>query len=253
MLGVVQAAGVIAIEAGKCPVCGKDHGELKESKPSKADAGTLAQNFKRETEATVARGLAMTPKKKAYISPTMLGVVHCKCGNKYADQSAMTTMEFARAADSAGMTHRDASVSYLDGAKVLDEKYADKIGAVKTGLEARLGAAAVEPVWRIAGERADASLAGGPTAYPPGTCAAQGAFLVMLENGHNIATAMTEQWYHPKEQPTKGKVDFWDERDGARKPGSEPFAHNSTVPPCGACELIVPLLFCSEEKTECRG
>ncbi|HEY0133133.1 MAG TPA: hypothetical protein VGB85_03610 [Nannocystis sp.] len=86
---MVQAAGVVALEAGNCPVWGRNHGELKESKVTKADADGLAAKFKAETEATVAHGLTLKQKKKVYISPTMLGVVHCKCGNKYADQSAM--------------------------------------------------------------------------------------------------------------------------------------------------------------------
>ncbi|HEY0133131.1 MAG TPA: hypothetical protein VGB85_03600 [Nannocystis sp.] len=72
-----------------------------------------------------------------------------------------------------------------------------------------------------------------------------------MNDGHNIAAAMTEQWYHPKEAPTRGKVDFWDERDGPREFASDYFPHGSTVPPCRACELIVPLMFCSGEGQKC--
>jgi hypothetical protein len=68
LVGVIQATGMVtAVEAGKCPVCGKDHGDFEETKETKADAKGLSSKFhdfvqKRAPEDGYS---------------TMLGVVHC--------------------------------------------------------------------------------------------------------------------------------------------------------------------------------
>jgi hypothetical protein len=46
LAGVIQAFGmVVAVEAGKCPVCNKDHGDFKETAATKVDAQGLSNKF----------------------------------------------------------------------------------------------------------------------------------------------------------------------------------------------------------------
>ncbi|MCY0989761.1 DUF4150 domain-containing protein [Nannocystis sp. ILAH1] len=108
LLGVIQNCGpVIAVPEDVCTVCGKTHEAFQESEATTADASTLATNFKAAVKPAVQSGVS---------SPqTMLGVVHCKCGKKYADQSGLTTVELCEAAK--GMKHPSGvTTSYKDGA-----------------------------------------------------------------------------------------------------------------------------------------
>ena len=255
VLGVIQMGGLVtAVEEGQCPICDKSHGDLSESDQSKADAGSLAGAFRGEVEAAAARGAAMDPPVKVSVN-TMLGVVHCKCGNKkYADQSAMTTIEFANAAKAAGMVHvPESDVSYVEGPAALDAAYAETLDRVKTGIGGHLGNSDVfQETWAEAEERAKKSNKNrsGPAAYPPGTCAAQGALLLLMDDGA-LPAAMTEEWFSRHGSKTQAPIKYIDARSGKREVKVEKFKPGKTVPPCEACELIVPLLICDGGKDDC--
>jgi len=254
LMGVIQMSGLVTlIEDGLCPICGKNH-TFEETPATKADAGTLAANFKAELDAAAARGAVMVPPRKVSAS-TMLGVAHCKCGKKYADQSAMTTIEFCKAADGAGMKHEDGSVTYLEK-DTLTLAYEAKLARVKAQIAARMANSELfQKTWEKATKKAKESddnrtNPNHPAAYPPGTCAAQGALLLLLNDGA-IPTAMTERWHSSGGNKTQAPIAFIDARGEARVQKLEKFKVGETVPPCGACELIVPLLICDGGKTEC--
>lgn len=254
MLGVIQMSGLVtAVEDGECPVCKKNHGDLKETEETKADAGGLAAKFKIEVEAAAAIGKLKTPPVRVSAN-TMLGVVYCKCSKKYADQSAMTTVEFCQAAAASGMKHpQGATVSYADGKGALDEAYEATLNQVKERLKEHMGNSELfQKTWARAEGRARRSdeNRSGPAAYPPGTCAAQGALLLLLNEGALVGS-MTERWFSSGGSKTQSPIEFIDNRTGVREKKVEKFKPGDTVPPCKVCELIVPLMICDGGKTKC--
>ncbi|MCY0994417.1 DUF4150 domain-containing protein [Nannocystis sp. ILAH1] len=259
LLGVIQASGMVtAVEAGPCPICEKSHGELAETEQTKVDAGGLAANFDAQVKPVIAKAKALDPPVEIPVS-TMLGVVECKCGKKYADQSAATTVELCNAAKGAGMVHpADVTLSYGDGKDPLNAAYEASLKAVHERVGARLGQSALfRETWEKARARAAHSDEmrhkdkNTPAAYPPGTCAAQKTLLLLL-NDNALPAAMTERWYSHRGSKTQAPIKFLDERQGPRKEVIDKFKQGATVPPCGACELIVPLLLCDGGKTSCE-
>lgn len=245
LLGVIQESGeVIAVEAGNCPMCGKDHGDFGETKTTKTSAGALANNFQRELTAVGAQ------------ARVMLGVVECKCGKKFADQSGATRIELCKAAKSAGMKHAEGvTLSYATPLKIPD-KLAKR---VTDGLWGHLGDRKTfrskwtwaDMVFQKHQKKPAKDEAPLPAAYPPGSCAAQGALLLLM-NDDALPSAMTEQWFSSDGTPTKGLVEHIDASSGARMVRSSTFGHGSTVPPCKTCEIVVPLLLCPGTKTTCE-
>ena len=255
LMGVIQASGMVtAVETGQCPICEKSHGELKETPQTRTDASALAAAFKGQIAGATMKGQAMDPPVKVSAN-TMLGVVECKCGKKYADQSAMTTVELCNAATSAGMKPPSGvTVSYADGRGALDLAYEEKLKQVKATMARHLGNSGVfRDTWNQAEQRARASNENrsGPAAYPPGTCAAQGALLLLMEDGA-LPTAMTEQWFSGGGSKTQAAIEYIDNQAGLRQVKLEKFKPGQTVPPCTACELLVPLLICDGGKPTCE-
>lgn len=259
LMGVINPDGsVIAVEAGKCPICEKaeGHGALQESQQSKADAGSLAKSFEKQVDAASEKGAAKVPKVSVSAN-TMLGVVICQCDRKYADQSAMTTVELCNAASEAGMKSPPGiTLSYADGRNALDQGYLETLNKVKKRLEELLGNSSVfRRAWGKAEERARQSDANrqGPAAYPPGTCAAQKALLLLMDEGA-LPAAMTEQWFSSKNQPTQASVKYIqiDPSTANRESKVGKFDPGQTVPPCGTCEIILPLLLCDRGKLSCE-
>ncbi|MEM7435256.1 MAG: PAAR-like domain-containing protein [Myxococcota bacterium] len=245
LMGVIQLSGMVtAVPAGKCPVCGEDHGPLEESEESKADAGSLAGAFRQR--------LAWITDPDMSVS-TMLGVVHCKCGSKkYADQSGLTSVEFCQAAS--GYEHpANVTYSYIASSKRAQRRArGEHRNRVKVGLGGHLGnSQAFKDTWAKAEERARYSKKSGPKAYPAGACAAQGALLLMMDDGA-IAGAMTEEFFQSKGKPMGGRIKHIDLRSGVKEIAIEPFEAGDTVPPCRTCELIVPMMLCTNGKTKCH-
>ncbi|MFZ6177603.1 PAAR-like domain-containing protein [Nannocystis pusilla] len=258
LLGVIQASGLVtAVEAGPCPICEKSHGDFAETEQTKVDAGGLAANFETQVRPIIIEMEAMTPKKPFPVS-TMLGVVACKCGKKYADQSAATTVELCNAAK--GMIHpANVTLSYRDAKPVKEKAYLDTLSDVEARMGKLLGKSSLfEKRWEEASQRSlesdklrKAKVSGTAAAYPPGTCAAQKTLVLLLEDGA-LAAAMTERWYNSKGDKTQAPIKFVDGRVQPRQEIVDKFEHGTTVPPCGACELLVPLLLCDGGKLQCE-
>lgn len=260
LLGVIQASGLVtAVEAGPCPICEKNHGELAETEQTKVDAGGLAAKFEAEVRPLIKEAKARIPPEDLPVS-TMLGVVACKCGKMYADQSAATTVELCNAAKGAGMIHpANVTLSYREAKPVKDKAYLDTLSDVEQRMGKLLGNSLLfEKKWEEASRRAVESdklrkinASKTPAAYPPGTCAAQKTLVLLLEDGA-LAAAMTERWYSSKESKTQAPIKFRDARVHPREEIIDKFKHGATVPPCGACEVIVPLLLCDGGKIQCE-
>ena len=92
------------------------------------------------------------------------------------------------------------------------------------------------------------------TAYPPGSCAAQSALILLRDDG-GVPAAMTEQLFSSLDAergvPTKTPIRYIDNRNGQMEVTERGFAPGETVPPCGSCELLVPLLLCADDEAVC--
>lgn len=232
MLGVLQATGfVTAVEGTECPLCGEaPHAGLKETDATKADAGTLSSNYDKRRE-------ELSKKHKDFSRPTMLGVVHCKCPKKYADQSGATSQTLCKAADDSGMKHPTGAPDVK--ARIQAHANNDKV---------------FKDTWQKAEDWHDRSKKDEtlPIGYPPGACAAQGALVLCLDD-KGLPKAMTEQWYHPKGAETARAIRYIDATDPGGKwvVKDRKFKNGETTPPCASCEIIVELLLCFKEEDKC--
>lgn len=252
MLGVVQDSGSVIFVTGddKCTLCKKSHGKqgsIKETQATKVNAERLAKKLA----------------AKKYPHATMLGVVQCKCKAKhYAERSGETDNDFCVSAEALGWHHaqtpkKDEEQEEEEGEDADAENDADGV-ATENGvfkfLKRRFQQRAdeVETVWVDAGKeyqkfRRNQQL---PAAYPPGRCAAPKALLLVLED-EAFPAGITEQWFHPEGRPTRGKIKFRDRASGTVVAG--PFAHGKTVPPCGTCCVLLPMMICPEvQERQCR-
>jgi hypothetical protein len=243
MMGVLQTTGFVTAVDGKdaCPLCDKQHGSLEETKETKVDASALASKLD-----------AMLKSKKGRRLVTMLGVVQCKCGQKYADHSSMTLFEFCDVVKELGWHAPPGSLSIddINDNEKTDKAYNDTRAKVRDRLLNRCSDSpkAVEAVkrWADAEELASESYQNREkaAAYPPGVCAAQKA-IVLVWDGGAYPGALTEQWFHSKSKPTTSPIQFFDAAAG--KVDVRAFEHGETVPPCKTCELIIPLMLCPGE------
>jgi len=234
LMGIIQPGGLANTgPVEKCPNCGKGHDGLQETggeEGSKADAGALAGTYN-------ARLVGSTDDVRC-----MLGVVQGKCGTKYADRSGATSGEFAGAADDAGMRHHD----------VITVKRAGRASKRRT-LDAIKKHLANDDLFKETLADAqrchDAALADRslPQANPPGTCAAQGAMVLLLERECR-PVAMTEEWFSSLGSDMVGTVAFIDQR---AEP-SDTFGNGDTVPPCGTCVVMLPLVLCDDKAPDCE-
>ncbi|HEX5746935.1 MAG TPA: PAAR-like domain-containing protein [Archangium sp.] len=239
MMGVLQATGFVTAVTGKdaCPLCGKQHDALEETEKTKVGASELASKLD-----------TMVGAKKGRRLVTMLGVVQCKCGQKYADQSAVTLLEVCDVIKHLGWHAPTGSLS-IDARDEDDKTYTATRERVHSHLLKRLGETNVNPIWDRADRRAKKSDRDrtGPAAYPPGTCAAQKTLLLALDGGA-YPGGLTEQFFHSKGKPTGAPIQFFDESQG--QVVVRTFEHGTTVPPCRTCELIIPLMLCPGDKEE---
>lgn len=238
MLGVVQAAGAVVFVTGddKCPLCKKSHGKqgsIKETKATKVNAERLAKKLA----------------KKEYPNATMIGVVQCRCKAKhYAERSGETDNDFCASAEALGWHHAQVPKS---------EDQEENEGSDADGFSNRNGVLAflknrfkertdaVEDIWVDADNefqkfRRNQQL---PAAYPPGRCAAPKALVLVMQD-KAFPGGITEQWFHPEGKPTRGQIKFRDRVSGTVVAG--PFEHGKTVPPCGTCCVLLPMMICPE-------
>lgn len=247
LAGAIHAAtGVITVEGSReeCPICEESpHGDFGESKKSKASAKSIANKLK------VTLGVDTSLQ-------TMLGVVHCRCGQKYADHSGGVCREFVAAAGGY-MTHPagfSASIKGRAGKAARRASATARRAALLGALTAQTGSGpAAQRAIDDALERAAQSRTGeGPVANGPGACGAQGALILVLEAGH-LASAMTEQWFSNHGQATAQRIAFTRiRRDGKRIPiPPKPVGHGQSAPPCENCRFLVPMLICPKDKDKC--
>ncbi len=234
MLGLIQAGGLGNTgPVEKCPICGKSHEGLQETggeEGSKANVGALAGAYR-------ARLVGAEEDTRC-----MLGVIHGKCGTKYADRSGAATGEFAGAADDAGMRHHPV-ITFKRAGRASKRATLDAIKK-HVGNDA-LFDKTLGDAQRIH-EQALANKAL-PQANPPGTCAAQGAMVLLLER-ECLPVAMSEEWFSSQGTDMVGTVDFVDLRPQPRNT----FRNGDSVPPCGTCVVMLPLVLCDDEKPECN-
>lgn len=254
MLGVLQACGQFTVvEAGECPICHEEHKALVESEATKADASVLARNFRATLDA--ARPQWNNKKRKKPIR-TMLGVAHCRCNTKYADQSSATTVELCRAAAASGMKHLNGvSASHGRSKGALDKVDITRIHDAMKRISK--GAGSFQTNWQFAEFRAAQSIDDNfdtITAYTPGSCAAQSALILLRDDG-GVPGAMTELLFSSLDADqgvsAGAAIQYIDNRDGQMKETERQFAPGETVPPCGTCELLVPLLLCDDDGAVC--
>jgi len=86
-----------------------------------------------------------------------------------------------------------------------------------------------------------------PAHYPPGSCAGPKALVLALGDGAYV-TGLTERWFHSARQRTEGKVEYLRSDQSEVKLGS--FGHGESVPPCGSCNIILPLMLCAKDKNQ---
>jgi hypothetical protein len=264
MVGVVQASGSVTyVEAGKCPICGKKHGEFAESGATKVDAATLSNEFHDRVRQQV-------PDNDSYT--TMLGVVQCRtCSRKYGDHSSGTLKEFTKAADAAGILHPAATDSFADrllepnGRMPAALKKARQDRVMKA-MTARIGDKAKKLAANAKRAVQKSAKGTGPTAYPLGICGGQGALVFALDS-HALPKAMTERLYSVKRKepvarrwmgisvagtPTAPIEHDVVGADGVRSRVSRSFTSGESVPPCKTCVIVLPVLICPEPEYKCQ-
>lgn len=86
-----------------------------------------------------------------------------------------------------------------------------------------------------------------PQVNVPGSCAAPRALLLIREDG-GIPAALTERWCGG--QTMANPVEHFDDSSDKRvRVTRRVFNYGDSVPPCRACDVILPLLLCNEEET----
>lgn len=98
--------------------------------------------------------------------------------------------------------------------------------------------------WKEAGRRAKrfSKTKKGQPYYPPGACAAQKALRQAREVGA-LRGSLTEQFFSSA-GPMASPIFYVDE-SGNTVPRM--FSHGESVPPCGTCEVMLPMLLCLDE------
>lgn len=234
LLGVLQAAGLIAVTGDECPLCNEaPHEGLMETDATQEDAGDLEAAYDARRQTAPRRHWK---KRRA----TMLGAVRCKTDERYADQSGPTSDLLVGAAQDCRMHHPDAGT----GAAHVLERIQHHAGNDAICEEL------FEQAATYAQESADDETL--PIGYPPGSCAAQGALVLCLDDG-GLPIAMTERWFSPSGEPTGRPIRYIEaSEDGVWTVNDRQFNPGETVPPCSTCEVLVELLLCFKEEDECN-
>lgn len=233
LLGVIQGPLMIVVEGGPCPICeDANHGDLAESDPTQAEAKSLESKLK-------SAGFGAD-------DINMLGVVHCQCGK--AKAAARSTMQrsgdFTKAA-SGYLTPK--YENFASSNAVLAEF--EKRSPNKKAFKIAVGEAEARRKRFLAQQKAAWGKA--PQVNVPGSCAAPRAILLLLmDNG--LPGALTERWCGGGKMANP--VEHFDETGGERKRVVDRvFGQGESVPPCGACDAILPAILCSKDKSCHQG
>lgn len=229
LLGVIQGPLLVVVEGNEtCPDCKQTGHKLEESNSTKGEAASLESTLK-------AAGFAAR-------DISMLGVAHCRCGK--AKSAARSTMQ--RSGD-----FSKAASGYITPAY---EEYASP-DAVLAKIRAKTrDNAACDLAISIAKDRrktfeelSKADRAKAPQVNVPGTCAAPRALLLLLADG-GLPGKLTERWCGSNTMANP--VAHYDDSASTRKFVTDrTFQYGDTVPPCLACDLLLPLLLCDKDKS----
>lgn len=238
LMGLVQTPGaLIRLTDGKCDICEKKkHSPLEEKQATRVDAKLLAS-----------RVTAMVRAKPGRKLSTMLGVMQCKCGKKYADHSRATLIEVAKIIrdlgwnpptgmisidQSRGAKNRAAEAWYPQFHAQLSERLGDKVkGPLEKGMQAF--------------ERSNSNRKL-PAAYPPGACAAQKTVFRAVGDGA-YPEGITERSFSSAGKPLEGEIEFM---NGEGQVVVQQFPDGVSVPPCKTCVIMLPVILCPEDKEE---
>jgi hypothetical protein len=178
-----------------------------------------------------------------------------KCGKKLADHAGVTRDEFPSPARAAGCSPPEAgglsvtvaqdSPQYLATDRARTRTFRDRANQIA-------GRRAVNRAWEVAAERSAASEAtrgtanAAPTAYPPGNCAAQKCVLRTIEDGGS-AKAICEMSYSSARAAMGSPIRYIDASNPRNRViVNRTFGDRQTVPPCAACEVMLPMLLCTD-------
>jgi hypothetical protein len=64
--------------------------------------------------------------------------------------------------------------------------------------------------------------------------------------GWALLSGITERWFHSGKGRTEGRVEHL--RSDQEAPITKSFGHGESVPPCGSCNIILPLMLCTKGK-----
>ncbi|MCY1010524.1 DUF4150 domain-containing protein [Nannocystis pusilla] len=229
LLGVIQGPLLVVVEGNEtCPDCKQTGHKLEESNSTKGEAASLESTLK-------AAGFAAE-------EINMLAVAHCRCGKTKA--AARSTMQ--RSGD-----FGKAASGYLTPAY---ETYGSSKAVLMKIKAMEKNKGAFDKSIALAKKRredfvkqAKDGLDPGPQVNVPGSCAAPRALLLLLED-KGLPGALTERWCGS--DTMADPVAYYDDTgDQRRYVTDKVFKHGDTVPPCLACDALLPLLLCDKDKS----
>ena len=261
LMGVIQASGwrLTAVTGEKdCPLCDEKHeseGALKETDATRKDAKALATVLTQNNQGTDPSRKFPSPRTD---TGRMLGVVQCACEQRYADHSGRTERVFREIVKEKLQWHTpadgslDTSIARKDPETGKTESV--KIKKVKAFTERLCEQQGQDPnrvkqAWDWAALLHEKWLKDTtrPAHYPPGSCAGPKALVLALDDGAYV-TGFTERWFHSARQRTEGKVEYL--RSDQSEVKLDSFGHGESVPPCGSCNIILPLMLCTKDKNQ---
>ncbi len=228
LLGVIQGPLLVVVDdQDMCPVCEEARHGLAESAVTKPEAASLESALK---------GAGFDPR-----DISMLGVAHCQCGK--AQSAARSTMQ--RSGDFTKVAKAYLTPAYAD--------YGPSTAVLERIRESTANKAAFETAITEANRRRAKFLkqqkeapGTAPQVNVPGSCAGPRALLLLQEDG-GLPGALTERWCGSGIMANP--VEHFDDTGGERKRVMDRiFKHGDTVPPCLACDAILPFLLCDKDK-----
>ncbi|NTX10177.1 DUF4150 domain-containing protein [Myxococcus sp. CA056] len=261
LMGVIQVSGwLLTLVTGEenCPLCDEKHssaGALKETDATREDAKTLAKALTKNNQGPDQSRKFPSPRMD---TGRMLGVVQCMCNQKYADHSSRTEKVFREIvtdelhwhapADGGldiSIARKNAETGQSENIKLRKVQAFAQRFCEKNGLDPNR----VDAAWNRAAGLHEKWLRTStpPACYPPGSCAGPKALALALDAGAKVS-GLTERWFHSANQRTDGEVEYL--RSDRTEPVLGSFGHGESVPPCGTCNIILPLMLCTKGKTE---
>jgi|GEM_PF-930141 hypothetical protein len=279
LVGVLQMCGMLAAIVGDepCALCKQQHGEdgkLEESVDTRAAITKLKEhsvNAAQKMRSKVPDGAGKKQKKRAEINK-MGGVALCEdAGLVFAAVSGTQLAELAQEITSADW-HMD--VGFLE-AQFMEDRGGNTTNAANARKKSLLGQmsgdsnkATFEEKFKLCLDKVDlqnqkrqkGGASEGKTLSEicaenehynfPGSCAAQQAVVLALEHGHRPKGLTERRWHTGSPADSQPKTAAWrrdyDESGALKTIKNVEYGGNDAVPPCGTCQVILPMLLCPE-------